>query len=223
MNSSRHASYMIPFSLAEWNQGSISATWSLHSEPWVVVCIQKHGCILTDEYGNVRGGGQPGIELTHGSSTIMRTYWQPEDNWVISDHAISDSSPVTRRNGEEFVCSFHSPGCQMSGVLTCSACVLCCLGLLKQVHRYRVLTFPPVFVHFECSLCFCSCGRDPGVLSLACVKRFQWFINLLVFSLMIVVVLDVMLSCLLALSLPSFLIFAGSDRLRASGGPEDGL
>lgn len=136
--------------------------------------------------------------------------------------AISDSSLVTRRNGEELVFSFHSPGCRMSGVLTCSACVSCCLGLLKQVHRYRVLAFPPVFVHFECSMCFCRCSRDPGVLSLACVKRFQWVINLLIFSLMIVVVLDVILSCLLALSLP-FLTFAGSYRLRASGGPEDGL
>ncbi len=106
--------------------------------------------------------------------------------------AVSDSSPVTSRNGEELVFSFHSAGCQMSGVLTCSACVLCCPGLLKQVHRYRVLAFPPVFVHFECSLCFFRCSRDPGVLSLACVKRFQWFINLLIFSLMIVVMLDVM-------------------------------
>jgi len=38
---------------------------------------------LTDKYGNVRTGGQPGFELSHGSSssTVMRTHWQPGNNW----------------------------------------------------------------------------------------------------------------------------------------------
>lgn len=75
--------------------------------------------------------------------------------------------------------------------------VLCCLGLLKHMHRCGVLAF--LLLHISnAAPGSVGCGRHPGVLSLACVMRFQWFINLLVISQMTVVVLDVMLSCLLA-------------------------
>lgn len=86
------------------------------------------------------------------------------------------------------------------------------------MQRCRVLAFRPRLFILNAAPASVGCGRYPGVLSLAAVMRFLWFINLLSFSLMTVVVLDVMLSCLLAVYY--LILFSFSQVVTGSGRQE---